>query len=111
MGIPFCDIGRVSTLLGERTIVTELVSYQHLAQYIRNGEMLNPRSLVITSYALCGFAHIASLAIFVGGISAIAPKRTKDLARVGFRALFAATPACLMTGAVAGVFLSSTGIR
>lgn len=108
MGVPILDIAKVSNLLGERTIVTELVSYQHLAQYIGNGQLVNLRSIVITTYALCGFAHIASLAIFVGGISALAPKRAKDLARLGFRALFAATLACLMTGAVAGVFLSST---
>lgn len=108
MGVPWQDVPRVSTLLGERTIVTELVSYQHLAQYINNGELINPRSIVITSYALCGFAHIASLAIFVGGISALAPKRAKDLACLGFRALFSATLACLMTGAVAGVFISAS---
>lgn len=107
MGVPWQDVTRVSTLLGERTIVTELVSYQHLAQYIKSGDLISPRSIVITSYALCGFAHIASLAIFVGGISALAPKRAKDLARLGFRALLAATLACLMTGAVAGVFIST----
>lgn len=104
MGVPLQDIARVSTLLGERTIVTELVSYQHLSQYISSGVLTNPRSIIITAYALCGFSHIASLAIFVGGISALAPRRAKDLARLGFRALFAATLACLMTGAMAGVF-------
>ena len=107
MGVPFSDIARVSNLLGERTIVTELVSYQHLAQYISNGELINPRSIILTSYALCGFAHIASLAIFVGGTASLAPRRAKDLAGLGFRALFAATLACLMTGAVAGVFISA----
>jgi len=105
MGIPIEDIPLVSTLLGERTVVTELVSYQHLSQYIASGIMTDPRSVIITSYALCGFSHIASLAIFVGGISALAPRRAKDLAMLGFRALFAATLACLMTGAVAGIFV------
>jgi len=107
MGVPPQDIARVSALLGERTIVTELVSYQHLAEYIRNGQLTDLRSVAITTYALCGFAHIASLAIFVGGTATIAPSRAKDLARLGFRALFAATLACLMTGAVAGVFIST----
>jgi CNT family concentrative nucleoside transporter len=112
MGVPAEDIAKVSILLGERTIVTELVSYQHLSQYVASGVLSNPRSIIITTYALCGFSHIASLAIFVGGISALAPKRARDLARLGFRALFAATLACLMTGAVAGVFIraSSTTI-
>lgn len=107
MGIPTKDVAAVSTLLGERTIVTELVSYQHLSQYISSGALTNPRSIVITTYALCGFAHIASLAIFVGGISALSPNRAKDLAKLGFCALFAATLACLMTGTVAGVFFNS----
>lgn len=107
MGVPLQDISKVSTLLGERSIVTELVSYQHLAEYIRQGRLTNLRSIVIAAYALCGFAHIASLAIFVGGTAAIAPSRAKDLARLGFRALYAATLACLMTGAVAGVFISA----
>lgn len=108
MGVPLEDVSSVSMLLGERTIVTELVSYQHLSQYIRDGILTNSRSIIITAYALCGFSHIASLAIFVGGIFALAPRRAKDLARLGFRALFAATLACLMTGAVAGIFITAT---
>lgn len=111
MGVALKDIPMVSSLLGERAIVTELVSYKHLASYITSGELVNPRSIVISTYALCGFAHIASLAIFVGGIAALTPSRAKDLAKLGFRALFAATLACLMTGAVAGVFLSSTSYQ
>jgi CNT family concentrative nucleoside transporter len=104
MGVPLQDAGRVATLLGERTIATEVVSYQHLHQLIQDGLVTNPRSITIASYALCGFAHIASLAIFVGGFSALAPNRAKDLAQLGFRALYAATLACLMTGCVAGLF-------
>lgn len=104
MGIPFEDAPNVALLLGERTIVTEVVSYQHLAQMIQNHIITNERSVIITSYALCGFAHVASLAIFVGGFAALAPTRSKDLAGLGFRALYAATLACLMTGCIAGVF-------
>lgn len=107
MGIPPKDIGSVSFLLGERMILTELVSYQHLNQYISDGILTDLRSIVITSYALCGFSHIASLAIFVGGISSLVPKRAKDLAKLGFRSLFAATLACLSTGAVSGLFFNS----
>ena len=104
MGVPVQDAEPIATLLGERTIVTEVVSFQHLNQLIKDGVVTNPRSITIASYALCGFAHIASLAIFVGGFSALAPDRAKDLARMGFRALYAATLACLMTGCIAGVF-------
>ena len=66
--------------------------------------------IIIASYALCGFAHIASLAIFVGGIAALAPSRIKDLSRLGLRALLAATLACLMTGAIAGLFYTPGSI-
>ena len=59
---------------------------------------------MIIAYALCGFAHFASLAIFVGGVAALAPERAADLAGVGLRALVAATMACLMTACVAGIF-------
>lgn len=109
MGVPLNEALQVATLLGERVIVTELVSYQHLAQFISSGDIASARSIVISSYALCGFSHIASLAIFVGGISALAPQRAKDLARLGLRSLCAANLACLMTGAVAGVFFTFNG--
>ena len=105
-GVPLQDIHNVSILVGERTIVTELVAYQHLGTYIQQG-LISPRSAVIASYILCGFAHVASVVIFVGGFSAVAPSRSGDLAKLGFRALWAATLACLMTGAVAGVFFTS----
>lgn len=106
IGVPFRDIPSVAMLLGERTIVTELVAYQHLAKLISAGRLVDFRSAVISAYALCGFSHIASLAIFVGGISGVAQKRAGDLARLGFRALFASTLACLMTAAVAGLFFT-----
>jgi CNT family concentrative nucleoside transporter len=104
MGVPLQDAGPIAGLLGERTIATEVVAYQHLNQLIQDGVITDRRSITIASYALCGFAHIASLAIFVGGFAALAPSRSKDLARLGFRALYAATLACLMTGCVAGLF-------
>jgi len=104
IGVPPKDALVVAKLLGERMILTELVSYQHLDGMIKSGLIQNPRSITIATYALCGFAHIASLAIFVGGISALVPKRAKDLAGLGFRALFGATLACLMTASIAGLF-------
>lgn len=110
LGVPPSDAFEISKLIGERTVATELVAYQHLSQLMAEGRLADPRSSVIASYALCGFAHIASLAIFVGGIGALAPGRLKDLSRLGFRALLAATLACLMTGAVAGTFYRQSSI-
>ena len=110
MGVNPHDISLVSGLLAERVVATELVSYQHLAELLKAGAFHDPRSVLIASYALCGFAHVASLAIFVGGIGALAPSRLKDLSRIGFKALLAATLACLITGAVAGIFFTGSSV-
>jgi len=104
VGIPPSDAVLAGKMLGERLVATEVPAYMHLAEAMKSGGFTHPRSPVIIAYALCGFAHVASLAIFVGGIAALVPERRADLARVGPRALLAATLACLMTGAVAGVF-------
>lgn len=110
MGVNPGDAFLVARLLGERVVATELVSYQHLAEMLQSGAFHDPRSSIIASYALCGFAHVASLAIFVGGIGALAPGRLKDLSRLGLKALLAATLACLLTGAVAGVFYNGSSV-
>ena len=104
LGLQSGDVPMAARLLGERVILTEVVSYNHLAQLISSGQMTNPRSVVILTYALCGFAHVAAVAIFVGGTAALAPSRRDDLASLGLRALLAATLATLMTGCVAGMF-------
>jgi CNT family concentrative nucleoside transporter len=104
VGVPLDDAVAVGQLIGERVVLTEVTSYRHLAQLLAQGGLVHPRSAVIATYALCGFAHVASLAIFVGGATALVPERAADLARVGPRALAAATLACLMTAAVAGIF-------
>lgn len=109
MGIPVEDAGVLSQIIGERLIVTELTAYQNLATVIKSGAVQHERSVVIATYALCGFAHVASLSIFVGGISALVPSKTQALAQVGLRALIAATLACLMTGCMAGVFFVRGG--
>ena len=106
LGIAPADIPYAAQLLGERMILTEVVSYQNLAQLAAQGKFTSPLSIVILSYALCGFAHIASVSIFVGGIAAIAPSRRDELASLGLRALLAATLATLMTGCIAGMFAS-----
>lgn len=104
IGVHVEDAKIISKIIGERLVLTEVVSYQDLAKAINENKILHPRSAVITAYALCGFAHVASMAIFIGGISALAPKRSKDLSKVAVRALIAATLASLLTGAVAGTF-------
>lgn len=110
IGVPPPDAPEVARLIGERLILTEVPSYMDLAALIETRSFSFERSIVIATYALCGFAHIAAMAIFTGGISAIAPEKSKEIASLSFRALFAATLACLLTAAVAGTFYSSGGI-
>jgi concentrative nucleoside transporter, CNT family len=110
LGVSASDVPVTARLLGERVILTEVFSYNHLAQLISSGQVTDPRTVVILSYALCGFAHVAALAIFVGGTAALAPSRRDDLASLGLRALLAATLATLMTGCVAGMFSSGEAV-
>jgi CNT family concentrative nucleoside transporter len=104
IGVPPSDAFEIARLIGERAVLTEVKAYQDLAVLLSSNALKDPRSAVLAAYALCGFAHVASLAIFVGGTAALIPKRTKDLSDIGFRALIAATLATLMTAAVAGTF-------
>jgi len=110
IGVRPADAWTISKIIGERAVVTEVVAYQDLAKVLKDGVLTDMRSAVIATYALCGFAHVASLAIFIGGISALAPSKTRTLAQVGPRALLAATLACLMTACVAGTFFSEGSI-
>ncbi len=110
VGVPPGDAMAIAKVVGERTVATEVASFQHLSQLLAQGALQSPRSALIGSYAVCGFAHVASLAIFIGGIGALAPSRYKDLSRLGFRALLAATLVGLMTAAVAGTFFTGGSI-
>lgn len=80
LGVASADVGIVSRIIGERAILTEVTAYQDLAVALAQGLVHHPRSVVITTYALCGFAHIPSMAIFVGGVAALAPSKTRVLA-------------------------------
>jgi len=110
LGVPAVDALEIAKVIGERTVATEVAGYQDLASLMASGAIVHRRSAVIATYALCGFAHVASLAIFVGGVTALAPERTRDAGQVGVRALIAATLACLLTACVAGTFLTNESI-
>jgi CNT family concentrative nucleoside transporter len=110
LGVNPVDVGKIAMLIGEKLILTEVVAYQDLARLLADNALCDPRSAVIATYALCGFTHIASIAIFVGAISGLAPEKTKEITQVAFRSLIAATLACLMTGGIAGVFYSGSSL-
>ncbi len=100
LGVPWADAPAVGEMLGIKTVLNEFLAYQLLAN-VR--ETLEPRSVVIASYALCGFANFGSLAILIGGLGGIAPERRHDIARDGIRALIAGSLATFLTGAIAGL--------
>jgi CNT family concentrative nucleoside transporter len=105
LGVPVTDANAVSKIIGSRSIVTEVSAFADLAALIA-GKAISPRSAIISAYVLCGFTHVASLAIFVGGIAALAPGQAKTLSKIALRSFIAATLATLMVGAVAGVFVA-----
>lgn len=103
LGLESSDLAQAGQLLGQRILLTEVVAYQQLGE-MATAETLSPRTMLVLSYALCGFAHVASVGIFVGGITALVPSRRDDLASLAFPALAGSTLATLMTGALAGLF-------
>jgi CNT family concentrative nucleoside transporter len=100
MGVSWKDSYQVGNLLGTRMVLNEVISFLQLGQ-IR--DTLDPRSFVISTFALCGFANFGSIAIQVGGIGALAPTRRHDLARLGFRAMIAGTLANFLSATIAGL--------
>jgi CNT family concentrative nucleoside transporter len=102
LGVKYNDCATVGNLLGTRMILNEFVAFVDLGTV---GKTLDPRSFVISTYALCGFANLSSIAMQVGGIGALAPNRRSDLARLGVKAMLTGTLANFMSACIAGMFL------
>lgn len=112
MGVPWKESSFFGMLLGEKLVVTEFIAYSHLAadvQLARQGlpHNLSPRSAYIAAYALCGFANFPSIAIQIGGLTALAPGRRSEFASLGLRAMAGGAMASWMTASVAGVLLTA----
>ncbi len=102
MGVSWKDASTVGNLLGTRLVLNEFVAFLQLGPL---KAQLDPKSFVIATYALCGFANFSSIAIQIGGIGALAPSRKSDLARLGLRAVAAGTLANFMSACIAGILL------
>ncbi len=102
LGLPWNDAVLAGSLVGEKTILNEFIAFLSLTRETVN---LESRSVIVLSYALCGFANFASIAIQVGGIGALAPGRKKDLAQLGMKALIGGTLASFMTASIAAILL------
>ena len=107
MGVPFEDCLQVGILLGKKTILNEFIAYLDLKELIdgQEGPMISERAKILATYALCGFSNIASIGVQIGGISAIAPSRKQDLAKLGVRAMITGSLACFMTTCVVSMLL------
>jgi CNT family concentrative nucleoside transporter len=102
IGINTKEMVQVGQLLGEKTILNEFVAYFSFGEMKNAGIISDPKSILITTYALCGFANFASIGIQIGGISQLAPNQRKNLTELGLKALLGGTIACLMCGCIAG---------
>lgn len=105
MGVPWVDAVTVGSLLGIKTVVNEFVAFMELSSLLQQAGSLQPRSVVISIYALSGFANFSSIAVQLGGIGGLAPSRRNDLSRVGLRAMVAGSLAAFMTATIAGMLL------
>ena len=110
MGVPWEEAGIIGSLMGEKIVLTELVAYGDLGnilkeQALTGKEILSERSVIIASYALCGFANFGSIGIQLGGIGAMAPERRKDLAELAIKAMIGGALASWMTATIAGMLI------
>ncbi len=102
LGVEWNDCATIGNLLGTRMVLNEFVAFVDLGKL---KAVLHPRSFVIATFALCGFANLSSIAIQIGGIGALAPSRKSDLARLGFKAMIVGTLANFMSACIAGMLL------
>ena len=102
IGVPWHDCGAIGNLLGTRMALNEVIAYIALGA---QKATLAPRSFIIATFALCGFANLSSIGIQIGGIGALVPERRNELAKLGFRAMLAGTMANLISASIAGIFL------
>jgi len=105
IGVPAEDMIVVGQLLGEKTILNEFFAYASLSDLKQAGAIANYRSIVIATYALCGFANFASIGIQIGGIGVLAPTQRTTLAKFGIKALIGGTVAALLTATIAGMLM------
>ena len=100
LGVPWSESMIVGKLLGEKTVLNEFVAYVHLA---KDGSLLSDRTMIICSYALCGFANFSSIGIQLGGIGVMAPNQRPHLSKLGIKAVIGGTLACFISACVAGL--------
>ncbi len=105
MGVPWEDTGYVGSMVGIKAVLNEFVAYVQFAGDLSAGQVLQPRSAIILTYALLGFANFSSIAIQIGGIGGLAPERRSEIARLGLKAMIAGNLAAFMSASLAGMLV------
>ncbi|GIU53001.1 MULTISPECIES: NupC/NupG family nucleoside CNT transporter [Shewanella] len=103
MGVPWSEATQAASFIGQKMVINEFVAY---IDFLKVAEDLSPKTQIIISFALCGFANLGSLAMVIGGLAALCPERRHDLSEIGMKALIAAALANLMSGTIAGLLFS-----
>ncbi len=106
IGVPSADIGYVGRLLGEKLILTEFIGYGSLTEMLQTNVFSSPKSIVMATYVLCGFANFASIGIIIGGVGGMAPNKQSILGEYGIRALLGSALVALVSAAMVGMFLA-----
>ncbi len=106
IGVPWHSAMDFGSLIGTKVILNEFVAYSDMSNLIKIKELVDEKTILMATYALCGFANFSSIAIQIGGISPIAPNQRANLAELGLRAVLAGTLATLMTATLAGILFS-----
>lgn len=102
IGVPWAEAVTAGSFIGQKLVLNEFVAYAAFAPEIST---LSPKTVIVVSFALCGFANLSSLAILLGGLGALAPSRRPDIARLGIRSVVAGMLASLLSAAIAGMFI------
>lgn len=106
LGVPSADVPFVGRLLGEKLILTEFIGYGSLTEMLQNSVFSSPKSIIMATYVLCGFANFASIGIIIGGVGGMAPSKQAILGEYGFRGLLGAALVALVSAAMVGMFLA-----
>lgn len=114
IGVPWSEASVAGSFIGQKLISNEFIAYLNFAPYLSGGKLIDGQQMsehtqAIISFTLCGFANLSSIAILIGGLGAMAPNRRQDIARLGLKAVLAGSLSNLMSGAIAGFFLSLSG--
>ena len=106
IGVPWQDALNFGSLLGVKIVLNEFVAYSEMGTLVEMGKLINEKSILMLTYALCGFANFSSIAIQIGGIGPLAPDRKSDIAALGIKAVIGGVLATLMTATLAGLLFS-----